>query len=192
MAGIGTVAALLFLYYFFSFKDWIEVPNPSSASVVTAGSVSLSQEKARLPSRVIITHIGVDAPVEDVELTSLGAMDVPQGPQSVGWFSRGPRPGEKGTAVITGHYGWKGGKTAAFDHLSTLRPGDTIEVVDVMGSNTVFAVRDMHVYPADTKAPEVFTSKEGTHLNLITCSGAWDASVHSYRERLVVFADLKV
>ena len=46
------------------------------------------------------------------------------------------------------------------------------------------------VYTATTTVPEVFTSASGTHVNLITCTGAWNATKKSYAERFVVFADI--
>lgn len=35
-------------------------------------------------------------------------MDTPKSPFDVGWFRLGKRPGENGSAVVSGHYGkWK-------------------------------------------------------------------------------------
>jgi len=68
----------------------------------------------------MIPSINIDAAIEYVGLTSNGAMAVPKGPNDVGWFELGPRPGDIGSAVIAGHDGWKDGIPAVFDNLSKL------------------------------------------------------------------------
>lgn len=146
--------------------------------------------RSGLPVRLKIPAIAVDAAIEQVGLTSTGAMDVPKGPDGVGWFSPGTHPGQVGSAVIAGHRGWKSGIAAVFDNLSTLRKGDTLSVVDDQGKSSSFVVREIRTYDKDAIVPEVFASPEGTHLNLITCTGDWDASKHSSTERLVIFTDL--
>ena len=70
------------------------IPNPEQA---TSG----------FPVRLRIPSINVDAPVEYVGLTPDGAMDVPKERANVAWFNLGPRPGENGSAVVAGHYGWE-------------------------------------------------------------------------------------
>jgi len=141
------------------------------------------------PVRLEIPSISVDAAIESVGLTPDNAMGVPKGPADVAWFSLGPSPGQVGSAVIAGHYGWKDGIAAAFDNLSKLRKGDAIYVKDSRGQTVSFVVREMHLYDSQEYVPEIFTSAGGTHLNLITCIGTWDAAKQSYTKRLVVFAD---
>ncbi|MEA2701606.1 MAG: sortase [Candidatus Parcubacteria bacterium] len=143
-----------------------------------------SVERLKIPS------LGVDAAIERVALTPAGAMDTPDGPQNVGWYSPGPYPGQEGSAVIAGHRGWKNGEPAVFDDLDRLRKGDVILVVDPQGNELPFVVHETRVYEKGSIAPEVFTSASGTHLNLITCVGTWDSVLRSTEERLVVFADL--
>jgi LPXTG-site transpeptidase (sortase) family protein len=160
----------------------------------SAGSIqnitSSEQADLGLPVRLKIPKIGIDAVVESVGLTSEGAMDVPKGPSDVAWLKLGSRPGEHGSAVISGHYGWKNGVPAAFDNLSELRAGDKIYVVDKSGKTIAFAVRELRTYGENDDASDVFGSDDGTaHLNLITCEGAWNKTRKSYSDRLVAFAD---
>jgi len=144
---------------------------------------------------VVFTHfripkIKVDTRVEYVGLTEDGAMDVPKGPADVGWYSLGTRPGEVGSAVVAGHRGWKQGKTAVFDDLDKLRKGDKVEVEDDTGKIISFVVTKIRTYDWDAYAPEVFTSTEGRHLNLVSCVGDWDKKTKSSTKRLVVFTDI--
>jgi sortase (surface protein transpeptidase) len=55
-------------------------------------------------------------------------MDAPKGPNDVVLFDPGPNPGEEGSVVIAGHYGWKNGIPAAFDNLNKLKEGDNIYI----------------------------------------------------------------
>lgn len=147
-------------------------------------------ESIGLPAHIKIPAIDVDTNVISVGLTSDGNMDVPKGPDEVGWYNRGYRPGEDGTAVVTGHYGWKNNLPAVFDNLHKLEIGDQILVEDENGKTSTFVVRELRMYDKDAFAPEVFGSSDGKgHLNLITCAGDWNNLEESFAERLVVFAD---
>ena len=143
-----------------------------------------------LPIRLRIPKIDVDAALQYVGLTANGEMDVPKDPSNAAWLDTGPRPGEKGTAVIDGHFGWKNDIPAVFDDLTKLQNGDEVYVNDENGATTTFVVREIRVYGANEVASEVFVSSDGkAHLNLITCEGVWNADQKSYSGRLVVFTD---
>ncbi len=145
---------------------------------------------SRPPVRLTIPSIAIDSAVEQVGVTVDGAMEVPKGPDTVGWYERGPRPGEIGSAVMAGHYGWKNNEAAVFDNLYTLQVGDKLYVEDDQGVTTSFVVRDRRHYDPAADASDVFTSRDGiAHLNLITCGGVWNHATQSYSERLIVFAD---
>lgn len=138
--------------------------------------------------RLKIPKIHVDANIESVGLTANGAMDVSKGPSNAAWFEPGPRPGEIGSAVLAGHYGWKAG--SVFDNLHKLRKGDRLHIEDDKGRITSFIVRKIRRYSPEANASAVFRSNDGkSHLNLITCEGVWNKTSRSYSKRLVVFAD---
>jgi len=142
-------------------------------------------------ARLSIPRIKVNAVIKDMGLTSDGAMAVPGNRVDVGWYSLGTRPGEMGSAVIGGHNRWDYGKVGIFIHLDKLVKGDVISIVDAKGASTSFVVREMRTYDAlDTNTRPIFESESGSHLNLITCSGAWNPATNSYTTRLVVFTDL--
>jgi len=143
-----------------------------------------------LPVRLKIPRINLDTSIEEVGLAPGGAMDAPSGPLPVALYDRGPRPGEKGSAVIAGHYGWKNGHVAAFDQLHLLQKGDLLSVEDATGKSTTFVVREIRVYDATADATDIFTSPNGSHLNLITCGGSWNEGEKTYAKRTVVFTDI--
>jgi LPXTG-site transpeptidase (sortase) family protein len=174
------------------FSAMLLSPVTDGKSIMSPGT-TLTERKvsnSTLPVRLSIPKIKVDAAVQYVGLTSAGAMETPKDPAEVGWYSLGPRPGENGSAVIAGHFGWENGIPAVFDKISTLRKGDKIYVEDGKGAIITFVVREIRTYDPTAEASEVFdSSDEKAHLNLITCEGVWDAVSKSYSKRLVVFAD---
>jgi len=160
--------------------------------LATTGSTPHKQVMATpgLPGRLIIPAIGVDSIVEYVGLTSQGEMGVPKGPDVVAWYNRGPRPGEKGSSVVDGHFDWENGGPAVFSNLYKLHKGDKLYIKDEKGATISFVVRESRSYDPQADARGVFFSSDGeAHLNLITCEGAWNKIQKSYSNRLVVFTD---
>lgn len=156
----------------------------------TASSTVLMKSIEHSPARLIIPKIHVDAVIGRVGLTKEGAVDAPTDPKNAAWFTLGPRPGEKGSAVIDGHFGWKNNIPAVFDNLSRLRAGDTLSVVDTDGTKSDFVVVAVRSYGTNDNASAVFmASDDNAHLNLITCEGVWNKKQKSYSGRLVVFTD---
>lgn len=143
------------------------------------------------PKRLKIPVINVNAVIQEVGVNSLGEMDVPSNTIDVGWFSPGPKPGERGSAVIAGHVNGKNGEAGVFEKLSLLKEGDKVYVEDINGKSIVFIVKKSHTYQPGY-ADEVFSSNDFPHLNLITCDGIWDENKKSFSKRLVVFTDIAV
>lgn len=189
--GVAALASS-FVVVFFSIFPPSHQNLYASSTLSADGQVLSNFEQARqgLPTRIEIPKINVDAPVEDVGLTTEGAMAVPAGPTSTAWFDLGPRPGEIGSAVIAGHEGWKDGIGAVFDDLNKLRSGDKVYVESMGGATTTFVVSGTQIYDQNGDATDVFSSSDGkAHLNLITCEGAWNPATKTYSNRLVVFTD---
>ncbi|MDO8530454.1 MAG: class F sortase [bacterium] len=144
-----------------------------------------------LPKRLTIPSISVDAPVINVGLTAQGAVEAPKTPHEVAWYQLGPRPGEKGSSVITGHFGpWQTGASSVFDNLNKLKTGDKIYVKDDKGNELNFEVTGSRIYQPHEAPTEVFNKTDGTYLNLITCNGEWLKNQDTYNQRLVVFTKL--
>lgn len=145
-----------------------------------------------LPVRLKIPKISVDATIEHLGLTAEGDMQKPAKLQNVGWYKLGQRPGNKGSAVIAGHYGLSSNDISVFNKLHTLDKGDIVQVVDEKGAVATFVVNELKTYDKNAAAPEVFTSNdEKAHLNLVTCKGTWQGAQQTYSDRLVVFTDSK-
>lgn len=157
-------------------------PAPAPAVPITAAS-----GRVALPARLAVPAIGLDARVAPVGLDSLGAMDVPGTADEVAWYELGPRPGERGNAVLAGHNVWNG-RPGAFANLRRLRVGDRIDVTTSMQEWFSYQVEEVRSYPAE-RAPldRVFGASDRPTVTLITCAGRPDPS-GSYPDRLVVRA----
>src|SRR5439155_25206843 len=108
------------------------------ALALTVAGLSLASTTASPappPPRLLIPAIGVNAPIESVGVGPDGAMETPrQSPwNDVGWYSGGPRPGERDSAVIAGHLDRPGGNPAVVWRLRGLHVGDTMLVLDAHG-----------------------------------------------------------
>jgi LPXTG-site transpeptidase (sortase) family protein len=143
-----------------------------------------------LPVRLLIPKLGVDTNITYMGLTKSGDMDVPPDLVNVGWYKYGTKPGEVGSAVIAGHL--EGTKDlGVFIGLDKLQPGDLVKIRNDRDEIIEFIVRDKHTYKQDERPSEIFNSSDGSHLNLITCTGVWSNAQQRYSHRLVVFTDKK-
>jgi LPXTG-site transpeptidase (sortase) family protein len=138
--------------------------------------------------RLLIPKIKVEAPIIPVGVLPDGAMEAPSGPVDVGWYRGGPRPGEPGNALLTGHLDWHT-VTGVFWRLRELKAGDPIEVRTQDGRTVSFAVESATTYPKD-RAPvaEIFGYALGVVVTIITCDGTFIRNVRDYDHRLVVRA----
>jgi sortase (surface protein transpeptidase) len=142
------------------------------------------------PIRLRIPAIGVDTAIESVGKTKIGSMDVPSNTKNVAWYNLGVLPGEPGNAVISGHLDDPKGP-AVFWKLGKLKVGDKVIVVDSDNMEHTFGVIALAAYPFD-KAPlnQIFGFDLERDLNLITCTGRWNAKTRNYNQRLVVYTRL--
>ncbi|GAA3053729.1 hypothetical protein GCM10017562_17360 [Streptomyces roseofulvus] len=143
------------------------------------------------PTLVAVPAITIEAPTLDLGLDREGRLGVPpvDDPQKVGWYARGPAPGERGTAVLVGHRDTLTGP-AVFLDLDSLGPGNTVRVARADGRVAVFTVDKVRTYPKSAfPDKEVYGSTSRPELRLLTCGGAYDRG-SGYDANIVVFAHL--
>lgn len=167
------------------------------ALAFSVGGLSLAagaSGRAALPlERLIIPSIGINTPIESVGVRSDGTMETPrQSPwNDVGWYDNGPRPGERGSAVIAGHLDRPGGDPAVFWRLRDLHVGDAVLVVGAQGKMLRFHVTRIVFYrPSAAPAQGIFGNASGHFLNLMTCAGDWIPTAHQTALRLVVYTTM--
>lgn len=192
LACLGLLAVSFYLSL-----AWLQAHSPPVPEKKIPQAAVTSQTKnvptIQSPARLEISSINIDAKVKPVGVTDEGNMAIDDSIVDVAWYKDGPKPGEKGSAVISGHYGWKDGVPSVFNEIHTLQKGDKISVFDEQGSRMIFITQRIQKYDPKADTADVFLSHDGkSHLNLITCDGSWNSALNSYTERLVVFADREV
>ncbi|MFA6447281.1 MAG: class F sortase [Patescibacteria group bacterium] len=187
------VIAVLVLIQFVSLQlilGFYENSVPTAEAATNGKSFQLKTAATGLPVRILIPKIRVNALINQVGLVADGSMGVPKLPRDTAWYKLGPKPGEAGSAVISGHVNWLYGAKGSFEYLKVLKPGDKIVVQNDKGESISFVVRTSRTLDREANATDVFYSYDGkAHLNLVTCAGAWDKTAKAYSKRLVVFAD---
>ncbi len=190
----STVATcVLATFYVMPHHDKSRVAPISSASI-TSNPQNLPAAKPAatnrgLPAQLVIPKLNINTKVIYVGVTKDGNMEAPKNVHDVGWYKYGAIPGNKGAAVIAGHLDGLKGEPGVFSELEKLQKGDSFSVIDDKDRAMPFVVRELREYGQNEQPAEVFSAAEGAHLNLITCTGAWDKDARRFTHRLVVFAD---
>lgn len=163
---------------------------PASTPPVTAPPAPADTAQ---PLRLSIPAIGINAVIEQVGALANGDMATPTRSPWVdtGWYSGGPLPGERGSAVIDGHLDRPGGFPAVFWYLRSIRVGNAVYVTAKDGHKLRFHVTRIAYYtPQDAPLQDIFGNRSGSYLNLITCAGDWIPDQHQTTLRLVVYTAL--
>jgi LPXTG-site transpeptidase (sortase) family protein len=163
-------------------------PTPVTSAIADGYKSSRALAKVALPVRVRVPGIGVNSVLEHLGKAGNGTIELPTKPTDAGWYDQGPRPGERGPAVIIGHVDWDHGP-AVFFRLRELKPGDEVDVDRADGSTAKFAVTKTEQIPkTDFPTELVYAPSLETSLRLVTCGGSFNHAVHSYRDNVIVYA----
>jgi sortase A len=192
-----TMSLTILALYYYTPRYQAALANPMNSIAVPeqvpVKDIVMPTIPVAIPEKITINKISVSSYVQPVGLTPQGNMDIDDDPKQAAWYRNGPKPGEQGSAVIAGHYGWKDGVPSVFNDLHTLVPGDEIAITYDNGSMMKFAVDRLVTYSPTQDATDVFRSDDSqAHLNLVTCQGTWNTTGRTYSERLVVFTHLIV
>ncbi len=145
------------------------------------------------PVRLTIPSIDVSAKITSVGINVDGNMSTPNNYDDVGWYKYGPMPGEKGSAVLTGHSGnGLGLPDVVFGHLDNVKIGDDIYVGTKGTSQLHFKVTSIEEYDYNAPTNLIFNQDNGNFLKLITCSGSFIRQYNTHDKRIVVTATLDV
>lgn len=150
-----------------------------------------NEKVGSFPVRLRISKLQIDTDIEHVANDRLGNMDTPEDSFKVAWYKPGYIPGNQGKAVIAGHYDTETGP-AIFAGLSSLVPGDKVEIITKSGNTKTFIIEKIKTY-SDASFPmeEVFGKSNESYLNLITCTGEFNDISQSYSDRTVVYSKLQ-
>jgi len=144
------------------------------------------------PKELVVDRLGIKANVLSEGVLASGALDAPKTAWDVGWFNESALPGSgSGAILMDGHVNDALNSPGVFYKLNALLVGDTIEIVRGDGqifTYSVTKVDQVAISQVDmTKMQESITpGQEG--LNLITCGGVYDYKLHTYNDRVLVYA----
>lgn len=142
------------------------------------------------PALIEIPAIDARAKVIQVGQTADGNMEAPANIHTIGWYEPGIKPGNNGNAVMAGHVDGLS-SPGTFFNLKKLEPGDKIHITGIEGTELTFVVVEKQAYPPeDAPLNEIFGDSSKPQLNLITCTGTFNAETGHYEERLVVYTEL--
>jgi sortase family protein len=194
LVGLALLAAALGAFAVSRCGDGGEARNGDLAMRVDAGTDHARAAPRRRghrparPVRIQIPAIGVDAPIVPLGLNPDRTLEVPTDFADTGWWTGGPRPGERGPAVIVGHVDSHTGP-AVFFRVGELQAGATIIVTRRDGSRARFSVLGSERYAkAHFPTARVYGPTRGATLRLITCSGTFDRASGHYLDNTVVYA----
>jgi sortase (surface protein transpeptidase) len=140
------------------------------------------------PVRIEITQIHVNAPVQELGLTTTGTLAVPTQTNQAGWYTGSAVPGQLGPSVIAGHLDTTTGPAVFYD-LRELKSGDEITIVLSSGTTVDYHVTGMMSDPKlQFPTAQVYGPSPDGELRLITCSGSLVDG--SYLDNLIIFARL--
>jgi len=156
-----------------------------------AGGAQATPMARSAPVAIYIPHIGVQAKIISLGLTSAGAVRVPPlaRPFLTSWYDRGPTPGAPGAAVIFGHVDSAAVGPAVFYRLGDLRPGDLVYVTLKDRRTALFRVYSAALYQkAEFPDQAIYGYTSWPSLRLVTCGGQFDQGTGHYLSNTVVFA----
>ena len=140
------------------------------------------------PVRVDVPRLGITSRLDSLGLEPSGVLQAPPRWERAGWFAAGPRPGDRGPAVIAGHLDSPTG-AAVFAALPQMRRGDRVLVADDAGVQRTFEVTLITRTPKQGfPTRQVYGAVPGPELRLITCSGEYVPEAGGYQDNLLVFA----
>ncbi|MGK5632890.1 class F sortase, partial [Streptomyces sp. URMC 123] len=163
----------------------------ATAAPAPSGSAVAAPRPAAKPTRVRVPAAGVDTSgILELGLAADGTVEVPSVAQAdrIGWYDQGVTPGEKGPAVLIGHFDTAKGPAVLKD-VAKVRIGDRITVDRADGSVVTFAVRELEqVSKAEFPTRKVYGDTDRPELRLITCGGA---ITDGHRpDNIIIYGDL--
>ncbi|WP_328582969.1 sortase domain-containing protein [Streptomyces sp. NBC_00370] len=189
VAGLCAVGAVLLQLF-------VPRPAPPQAPVQPAAEPRQIRvtDAHSVPVKLHIPSLGVDADILPLGLDATGALEVPgfRNPMRVGWYALGPRPGQRGPAVLVGHRDapaneYEHGKRIGGNHLrkgvfakiGRLHDGARIEAELGDGRRLPFRVTSVETYRTRRfPTARVYGPVDQPQLRLITCGGVIDAQGH--------------
>jgi hypothetical protein len=156
-------------------------PEPQVAQ--NKGYVAFEPTSIRLPS-------GRLAAIQSAKVHPDGALDIPQDPDRIGWWTGGALAGEPyGSIVLAGHVDSARFGVGVLAEMLQMRPGQELKLADGTHGQ-VYRVESTRQVPKARLAAgtDLFDQAVKHRLVMITCGGPFDPKTHRYRDNVVIVA----
>jgi hypothetical protein len=118
-----------------------------------------------------------------------GALDLPDGTGTLGWWVGSALPGaSRGTVVLAGHIDTVREGPGVMAAVVQQHVGAQLELVDRGGSTTGYRIVAVRSYPKTALPAAVFAGTGRPRLVLVSCGGTFDEQRHHYSDNIVVYA----
>jgi len=144
-----------------------------------------------LPRYISINKLGVKGRVMKVGVDAKGQLAAPANVNDAGWYENSALPGDAGGAMLVDGHAYGPTKPGIFDNLERLMPGDQIQIERGDGQIFNFSVVKTQSFEngqVDMASALVSADTSKLGLNLITCSGEYNAATGDYAQRHLVYA----
>lgn len=196
-AALAVTGVATFLYFLTSINNSRgstlgedSVRQSAESTVVNSAFGSSLQPVYSAPVRLYSDAGHIDTLVEAIGLAEDGALGVPSGWYTAGWYKDGARPGAQGNVIIAAHYDtdYTGNGKGAFWGLKNLQTDDRVYIVDRFDKLHTYQVSEIfYLDISDSNRLRVFESTPGkSEITLITCGGVWLPERGTYNQRLIV------
>ncbi|MFI7117547.1 class F sortase [Amycolatopsis sp. NPDC049868] len=190
--GGRVVAAALVLSLALTGCGTDEPAPPAAAALSESAPPVVKPYNGTRPTNVKIPKIGAESSLVTVAVGKDGKMSVPsaKNPMQAAWYRLSPVPGDVGPSILLGHV--DGNKQPGiFYKLKDVNPGDEVLVDRSDGKSLKFVVEKKDQVPKDQFPEEaVYGNTDKPQLRLITCGGVFDKEEHSYKDNIIVYANL--
>lgn len=165
----------------------------ASAPVAVASASSVAPPSLNghvTPGELLIPEIGVRSSFVHLGLNRDGTLQAPTRFDVVGWYAKGPAPGDAGgpPAVFAGHVDSKAGP-GVFFRLHELKVGSEFVIGGTDGAERKFKVYKTANYRKDAfPHKQVYAPSKKAEVRLITCTGTFNSDTGHYEGNLVVYA----
>lgn len=142
------------------------------------------------PARLTIGDLDVDMVVVEVGTEADGTMSLPASGDEAGWYRFGSAPASPaGTTVLASHVDTRAEGLGPFARLREAQVGTAVSITDEDGTVHRYTVSSVErIAKPQVPLDDVFDRAGPPRLVLLTCGGAWDASVGHYEDNVIVTA----
>ena len=168
------------------------------ATLAGTGIVASSLPENQTNWEMLIPSAQIRASIVRVGPVGNNGFGAPDNPQVIGWWDRGPAPGEAGNVLLDGHRDFSDIEDNVGTGVCWLLPNATIDDFIIIRD---YDAEVSYVYSIIETNSVPFDSAEGVEylqpapagqflLTLITCEGSFDGEAHNYSNRRIVVAEM--